>query len=227
MRPRQWCSFIKDSDGEIDKAESEVEEWIEYLKRSTATAIGRMKAAQNPMLDWNTQENEMALGNDNCFASRWTMGKESSLKPCTQDTNPARNVTFLQTCDFSRVVFHELVLSSVFTCITCACGSRASRLESQWSVVFTKTCVFTLSAAWHTVHLLCWLRHQWALPHFSLAIRPFDQTINGTSADFIFWRDPPLRRSNKCVFQFPGRSALACRLWVQRSCRRGQSSAGC
>ena len=33
-------------------------------------------------------------------------------------------------------------------------GSRASRLKSQWSVVFTKTFVFTLRAAWHTVHLL-------------------------------------------------------------------------
>ena len=54
---------------------------------------------------------------------------------------------------------------------------------------------------------------------------PFDQTINGTPADFIFWRGLPLRRSNKCVFRFLGRSALACRSWAQRSCRRGQSCA--
>ena len=44
---------------------------------------------------------------------------------------------------------------------------------------------------------------------------PFDQTFKGTSAGFIFWRDLPLRRTNKCVFRFFGRSALAYRLCRQ------------
>ena len=39
---------MKDTDEEIDTAEIEEEEWIEYMKRSTATAIKRMKAAQIP-----------------------------------------------------------------------------------------------------------------------------------------------------------------------------------
>ena len=50
--------------------------------------------------------------------------------------------------------------------------------------------------------------------------------FSGTSADFILWRDLPPRRSNKCVFRFRGRSALAHRLGEQRSCRRRQSCAG-
>ena len=39
-------SLMKDTDEEIDTAEIEEEEWIEYTKRSTATAIERMKVAQ-------------------------------------------------------------------------------------------------------------------------------------------------------------------------------------
>ena len=38
---------------------------------------------------------------------------------------------------------------------------------------------------------------------------PFDQTINGTSADFILWRDYPLRRSTKSVLRFICRSTLS------------------
>ena len=37
---------MKDTDEEIDTAEIEEEEWIEYMKRSTATAIERMKAVE-------------------------------------------------------------------------------------------------------------------------------------------------------------------------------------
>ena len=39
---------MKDTDEEIDTAEIEVEEWIEYMKRSTATAVERTKAAKIP-----------------------------------------------------------------------------------------------------------------------------------------------------------------------------------
>ena len=38
-------SFMKDTDEEIDTAEIEEEEWIEYTKRRTATAVERMKEA--------------------------------------------------------------------------------------------------------------------------------------------------------------------------------------
>ena len=41
-------SFMKDSNGEIDTVEIEEEEWIEHLKRSTAIAIERIKAAKIP-----------------------------------------------------------------------------------------------------------------------------------------------------------------------------------
>ena len=41
-------SFVKDIDEEIDVEEIEDEDWIEYMKRSTATAVERMKAAKIP-----------------------------------------------------------------------------------------------------------------------------------------------------------------------------------
>ena len=39
---------MKDSDEEIDTVEFEEEEWTEYIKRSAAIAIERMKAANIP-----------------------------------------------------------------------------------------------------------------------------------------------------------------------------------
>ena len=41
-------SFMKDNDAEIDTGEIEEEDWIEHTKRSTATAVEEMKAAQIP-----------------------------------------------------------------------------------------------------------------------------------------------------------------------------------
>ena len=41
-------SFTKDTDEVIDTAQFEEEHWIEHIKRSTATAVERMKAAQTP-----------------------------------------------------------------------------------------------------------------------------------------------------------------------------------
>ena len=61
---------MNDTDEEIDTAEIEEEEWIEYMKRRTAVAIERM-------LDRNTEKNEMAIGNENSIATRLAMGKES------------------------------------------------------------------------------------------------------------------------------------------------------
>ena len=47
----------------------EEEQWIEYVKRSTATAIERMKAAK--IQCWiETQKNEMVFGSENRIASR-------------------------------------------------------------------------------------------------------------------------------------------------------------
>ena len=58
---------MNDTDEEIDTADIEEEEWIEHMKRNTAIAI---ESSQNPLLDRNTQKNEMAFGNEMCFASR-------------------------------------------------------------------------------------------------------------------------------------------------------------
>ena len=38
---------MKDTDEDIDSAEIEKEEWIEYMKRSKALAVERMKAAKS------------------------------------------------------------------------------------------------------------------------------------------------------------------------------------
>ena len=78
-------SSEKDFDEEIDMWENEDEDWIEYMKRSTATAVERMKAAQIHA-ELRHRKNWMVFGNENCIATRWTMGKESSkmngiLKP--------------------------------------------------------------------------------------------------------------------------------------------------
>ena len=76
-----------------------------------------------------------------------------------------------RTRDFSRAVFHSLSCQRLSHAQHVHGAQKTSRLKSQWSVVFTKTFAFTLSAAWHTIHLLWWFRHHWALPHFSLALR--------------------------------------------------------
>ena len=43
--------FMKDTDEEIDTGEIKEEDWIEYMKRSTATAVEKDGSSQNPMLD--------------------------------------------------------------------------------------------------------------------------------------------------------------------------------
>ena len=44
-------SFMKDIDEVIGTGEFEEEDWFEYMKRSTAAALERMKAAKIPC--WN------------------------------------------------------------------------------------------------------------------------------------------------------------------------------
>ena len=41
------ASFMNDTDEEIDTAEIE-EDWIEYMKRSTAAAVDQMRTAKKP-----------------------------------------------------------------------------------------------------------------------------------------------------------------------------------
>ena len=41
-------SLMKDIDEEIGSGEVEGEDWVEYMKRSTATAVEKMKAATIP-----------------------------------------------------------------------------------------------------------------------------------------------------------------------------------
>ena len=92
---------------------------------------------------------------------------------CTQDTKPARNVTFPFTWFSWRSVF--LLIVSVFVI------SLHMHNMCRWLKVFTaqvtteccvrKTFVFTFSAAWHTAHFLWWFRHHWAFLHFSFAFQ--------------------------------------------------------
>ena len=42
------ASFINDTDEEIDTVEIEEEDWIEYMKRSTAAAVDQMRTAKSP-----------------------------------------------------------------------------------------------------------------------------------------------------------------------------------
>ena len=83
---------------------------------------------------------------------------------------------------FSRNV-PQLVLSASLTCATRECGSRASWLKR---CVLTKTFVFTLSAATqHTFSDDFVIIEHFVTSHLH-SNPPFAQTINGTSADFIF-----------------------------------------
>ena len=58
-------TFEEDSDKEMDTIEIEEEDWIEYIKRSTADALDKMERAK--IRCWNrTQKNEMEIGTENC-----------------------------------------------------------------------------------------------------------------------------------------------------------------
>ena len=58
-------SFMNDTDEEIDTAEIEEGDWIDYMKRSTDEAMERMKTAKNPMLDQSTQKNGIEISDEN------------------------------------------------------------------------------------------------------------------------------------------------------------------
>ena len=65
---------MSDTDEEMDTAVIEEEDWIEY----TDEAIEQMKKYKNPVLDQNSQKNEMEIGDENRIATGRKMGGESS-----------------------------------------------------------------------------------------------------------------------------------------------------
>ena len=56
----------EDSDKDIDTVEIEEEDWLDYIRRSTADAIDKMEHCKDSMLEQNTQKNEMEISIENC-----------------------------------------------------------------------------------------------------------------------------------------------------------------
>ena len=71
-------SFVNDTDEEIDTAEIEQEEWIEYMKRSTAEAEELMQKAKIPCWIETHTGMKWRTGHENTIATKGTVGKESS-----------------------------------------------------------------------------------------------------------------------------------------------------
>ena len=57
-------SFEIDNDEEIDAAEIEEEEWVEYIKRSTSEALENGKW-EDRMLEYDSKKNEVEIGDEN------------------------------------------------------------------------------------------------------------------------------------------------------------------
>ena len=97
---------------------------------------------------------------------------------------------------FSRIVSQPACqcLSASLTCTTCAFGSMASRLTMECCA----RNFLSSHLAQHTQYIF--FDYSAIIEHFFASHLhsnpPFNQAINGTSADFIFWRDLPLRRSS-------------------------------
>ena len=64
-------SFEGDADEEIDTTSIEEEDWIEYIKRSTEEAMEKMERANIPMLEQDSQKNEMETGTENRHFTKW------------------------------------------------------------------------------------------------------------------------------------------------------------
>ena len=56
----------EDSDEEMDTIEIEEEDWIEYIKRSTADALDKMERAKIRCWNRTHTKNEMEIGTENC-----------------------------------------------------------------------------------------------------------------------------------------------------------------
>ena len=77
-------SFESDNDEEIDAAEIEEEDWVEYIKRSTDEAMEKMENVK--IRCWNmNQKNEMEIGDENRYITEWEMVVKSCwMEPRTQ-----------------------------------------------------------------------------------------------------------------------------------------------
>ena len=129
---------------------------------------------------------------------------------CTQDTNPARNVThviFLAWCSLLVVVGACRQSSHAQH------ASRASRFKSQWVLCSQNICLHTLAQHGTLYTFSPSLMIPPLLSTSSLltctpirpSTRPSTEPLQISSSDEIL----PLRRFHKCVFRFLGRSALA------------------
>ena len=58
-------TFDEDSEKEIDTTEIEEEDWIEYIKRSTADALDKMERAKIRCWNRTHKKNEMEIGTEN------------------------------------------------------------------------------------------------------------------------------------------------------------------
>ena len=68
-------SFESDNDEEIDAAEIEEEDWVDYINRSTNDAMEKIEYEK--IRCWNkTQKNEMETGDENCHITSWTKAAE-------------------------------------------------------------------------------------------------------------------------------------------------------
>ena len=85
-----YISFMRDIDEEIDTGEIEEKDWIEHMKRSTATAIERMKTAKIPCC------NEMAFGSEYCIASRALTLSAGSTHRSRLRRTPSGRITSVQ-----------------------------------------------------------------------------------------------------------------------------------
>ena len=69
-------SFMRDTDADIDTAETEEEDWIEYMKRSHETSRRKDEGSQYPLLDCDTLKDEMEIGIEDRFTPRDKMVKK-------------------------------------------------------------------------------------------------------------------------------------------------------
>ena len=58
-------SFESDNDEEIDAAEIEEEDWIEYIKRSTNEAVEKIENEKISCWKDDSKKNEMEIGDEN------------------------------------------------------------------------------------------------------------------------------------------------------------------
>ena len=66
-------SFESGNDEEIDAAELEEEDWIEYIKRSTNEAMKKVENEKRRCWNMTQRKNEMEIGDENRFITEWEM----------------------------------------------------------------------------------------------------------------------------------------------------------